>query len=83
MLKEELDDTKALLTNTKRLKDELDADVNQLREKVTELTLREDDRAAEHEDLMNEAFCTETYALCLGQGAIHLRGGRTARGSYY
>ena len=45
-LKEDLEVTKTTLVNTQRLKNDLDADVSQLREKVTELSLREDDRAA-------------------------------------
>ena len=61
-LKEDLDDTKAQLTNMQRIKNELDTDVGQLRDKVTELTLREEDRAGEHEDLMNDITEKVKYA---------------------
>ena len=53
-LKEDLDDTKAQLTNMQRLKNELETDHAHMRDKVTELTLREEDRQAEHDDLLND-----------------------------
>ena len=50
----QLDDTKAQLVYTQRLKSELDADRHQLREKVSEMTLREEEREADHDDLISE-----------------------------
>ena len=53
-MKEELEATKATLANTERIRNDLDIDVAQQREKIAELTLREEDRSQEHEDMINE-----------------------------
>jgi hypothetical protein len=78
-LKEDLEVTKTALVNTQRLKNDLDADVSQLREKVTELSLREDDRAAG-----TQFTCfTSTKVQMLTQRAVDARGRPRRRYSVY
>ena len=78
-LKEDLEVTKTTLVNTQRLKNDLDADVSQLREKVTELSLREDDRAAG-----TQFTCfTSTEVQILTQRAVAARGRPRRRYSVY
>jgi len=78
-LKEDLEVTKTALVNTQRLKNDLDADVSQLREKVTELSLREDDRAAG-----TQFTCfTGTKVQMLTQRAVAARGRPRRRYAVY
>jgi predicted nucleic acid-binding Zn-ribbon protein len=78
-LKEDLEVTKTALVNTQRLKNDLDADVSQLREKVTELSLREDDRAAG-----TQFTCfTSTKVQMLTQRAVDARGRPRRRYAVY
>jgi chromosome segregation ATPase len=52
-LKEDLDETKARLINIERIKNEQEAQNAHLAEQFAEMNLREENREAEHEDLIN------------------------------
>jgi chromosome segregation ATPase len=53
-LRQELENKSALLDTTAHAKEELDEEVNSLRERVTEFTVREDEREEEHEVFMQD-----------------------------
>ena len=53
-LKEELDDTQATLNTAERSRSELCVEATQLREKISQLTLREEELEQEHENIITE-----------------------------